>query len=260
MKKALLAILFSIIALACMGQNSGALKFMGIPIDGTEEQFSHELRNKGFKYDPIYECYKGQFNGETVDVYIHTNHNLVDRVYVAFPYTTENDIRIKFNRLLSQFNDNGKYLALCINNEIPGDENIHYQISVQNKRYQATFSYFDQDRDILAFVNDFTEKLSKYISKEQADVFRSFVQQLSTIPEDERVSFMETVCDNMQKYAEENQHEMNEEQIASAFQILHVMRSLADGEVWFMIHEFRGKYQIGLYYDNLHNQAHGEDL
>ena len=38
------------------------------------------------------------------------------------------------------------------------------------------------------------------------------------------------------------------------------MSSLADGEVWFMIHERYGRYQIGLYYDNLHNQAHGEDL
>lgn len=38
------------------------------------------------------------------------------------------------------------------------------------------------------------------------------------------------------------------------------MRALADGEVWFMIHERYGRYQIGLYYDNLYNQAHGEDL
>ena len=38
------------------------------------------------------------------------------------------------------------------------------------------------------------------------------------------------------------------------------LRSLADGDVWFMIHERYGRYQIGLYYDNLHNQAHGEDL
>ena len=38
------------------------------------------------------------------------------------------------------------------------------------------------------------------------------------------------------------------------------MKSLADGDVWFMIHESYGRYNIGLYYDNLHNQAHGEDL
>ena len=36
--------------------------------------------------------------------------------------------------------------------------------------------------------------------------------------------------------------------------------SLADGSVWFMIHNNYGRYRIGLYYDNLHNQAHGEDL
>ena len=38
------------------------------------------------------------------------------------------------------------------------------------------------------------------------------------------------------------------------------MKSLADGEVWFMIHENYGRYNISLYYDNLHNQANGEDL
>ena len=38
------------------------------------------------------------------------------------------------------------------------------------------------------------------------------------------------------------------------------MKSLADGDVWFMIHESYGRYNIGLYYENLHNQAHGEDL
>lgn len=41
---------------------------------------------------------------------------------------------------------------------------------------------------------------------------------------------------------------------------LDAMTSLADGDVWFMIQENYGQYYIGLYYDNLHNQAHGEDL
>ena len=38
------------------------------------------------------------------------------------------------------------------------------------------------------------------------------------------------------------------------------MKSLADGDVWFMIHENYGCYNLGLYYDNLHNRANGEDL
>lgn len=39
------------------------------------------------------------------------------------------------------------------------------------------------------------------------------------------------------------------------------MKSLADGEVWFMVHGNHGRYyNICLYYDNLHNQAHGEAL
>ena len=38
------------------------------------------------------------------------------------------------------------------------------------------------------------------------------------------------------------------------------IKFLSDGSVWFMIHEHYGCYQIGLYYDNLLTQAHGEDL
>lgn len=30
--------------------------------------------------------------------------------------------------------------------------------------------------------------------------------------------------------------------------------------VWFTIMEFYGEYYIGIYYDNVYNQANGEDL
>ena len=82
-------LLISVVAFA----QGGPLKFLGIPIDGTEAQFISQLKGKGFTYNSLYECYKGQFNGQNVDVYLHTNHKLVDRVYVAFPYTSEESIR-----------------------------------------------------------------------------------------------------------------------------------------------------------------------
>ena len=51
---------------------------------------------------------------------------------------------------------------------------------------------------------------------------------------------------------------------AARFDVTGLLRDgtnyLAVKIVWFMIHERYGRYQIGLYYDNLHNQAHGEDL
>ena len=38
------------------------------------------------------------------------------------------------------------------------------------------------------------------------------------------------------------------------------MKSVADGCVWYMINKSYGQFQILLFYDNLHNQANGEDL
>lgn len=34
----------------------------------------------------------------------------------------------------------------------------------------------------------------------------------------------------------------------------------ANKQVWFMISEFQGEYYISMYYDNLYNEANGEDL
>ena len=170
------------------------------------------MRGKGFTYNSLYENYKGQFNGKNVEVYIHTNHNLVDRVYVSFLSTIEENIRIDFNRLLSQFKKNSKYMDLSTNEQIPDNDDISYEITVNKKRYQASFSYFDPERDPLAFANALIDKF---------DGNKAFL-------------FLATLIDGM--------------------------KSLADGEVWFMIHENYGHYNIGLYYDNLHNQANGEDL
>ena len=108
MKKTLLIALLTLFSAVCFGQDGGTLKFLGIPIDGTEAQFAAKLKAKGFTYSTLTEGYKGPFNGKQVDVYIHTNHNLVDRVYVAFPNTTEEGIRVEFNRLLAQFKDKQK--------------------------------------------------------------------------------------------------------------------------------------------------------
>ena len=182
MKKAILITLLVFFSVVCMGQNEGALKFLGIPIDGTETQFAAKLRGKGFTYNSTYESYKGQLNGKSVDVYIHTNHNLVDRVYVAFPYTSEEGIRVEFNKLLSQFKDNGKYMDLSMNTEIPSGEDISYEISVNKKRYQASFSYFDPDRDPLELMNALLDKFDEFFTPEQIAEFKASIKKTMEAP------------------------------------------------------------------------------
>ena len=263
MRKTLLIALLTLFSAMCFGQDGGPLKFLGIPIDGTEAQFVSKLKAKGFTYNSFYESYKGQFNGKPVDVYIHTNHNLVDRVYVVFPYTTEEGIRVEFNRLLGQFKDNGKYMDLVMNEEIPEDDDISYEISVKNKRYQASFSYFDSDRDPVAFMNALMDNFSEFFTEEQLAKLKEYIVKAMDVPADQREDLQAEMMAEMQEMGLD-QDENAEPDTEKAFRFLATvvdgMRSLADGEVWFMIHKRYDRYQIGLYYDNLHNQAHGEDL
>ncbi|MBO4816819.1 MAG: hypothetical protein J5498_00845 [Bacteroidales bacterium] len=263
MKNTILITLLALFSVVCFAQDGGPLKFLGIPIDGTESQFAAKLRAKGFTYSTLTEGYKGQFNGKPVDVYIHTNHNLVDRVYVAFPYTTEESIRTEFNRLLGQFKNNAKYLDLSMNEEIPEDDDISYEISVKNKRYQASFSYYDTDRDRISFMSSLIDKFSEFFTAEQLVKLKEYAIKAMDVPQDQQEALQSEMMAEMQKMGL-GQGEDVEPDPEKAYKFLATlmdgMRSLADGDVWFMIHERYGRYQIGLYYDNLHNQAHGEDL
>ena len=263
MKKTILIALLTLFSAVCFAQDGGPLKFLGIPIDGTEAQFAAKLKAKGFTYSTVTEGYKGQFNGKNVDVYIHTNHNLVDRVYVAFPYTNEDGIRTKFNRLLGQFKDNGKYLDLVMNEEIPEDDDISYEITVKNKRYQASFCYYDADRDRIAFMNALMDKFSEFFTAEQLAKLKEYAVKAMDAPQDQQEALQEEMMAEMQKMGlgQDPDAEVDPEKaIKFLATFMDGMRSLADGDVWFMIHEHYGRYQIGLYYDNLHNKAHGEDL
>ena len=59
MKKTLFITLLTLLSIVCFGQDGGTLKFLGIPIDGTEAQFAAKLKSKGFTYNTVYESYKG---------------------------------------------------------------------------------------------------------------------------------------------------------------------------------------------------------
>ena len=263
MNRILLIIFLAFVSVVASSQDAGALKFLGIPIDGTEAQFASKLKGKGFTYSSVYESYKGQFNGKNVDVYIHTNHNLVDRVYVAFPYTSEEGIRVEYDRLLSQFKENGKYMDLSMNEEIPEDDDISYEISVKNKRYQASFSYFDPDRDPIVFMDALLDKFSEFFTEEQLVKLKEYSKKAMTVSDEERDALQAQMMAEMQSMGLGQDPDTTadpEKALRFLATFMDGMRSLADGEVWFMIHEHYGRYQIGLYYDNLHNQAHGEDL
>ncbi len=260
MKKLVCIVFLSLLSLVVVAQNPGALKFLGIPIDGTELQFASKLKAKGFTYNSISKSYKGQFNGEDVDIYLHTNHNLMDRVYVAFPKTDEDGIKAEFNRLLSQFNDNDKYLDLSFNEMIPDDEDISYEITIKKKRYQASFSYIDPNLDPLPVIDPFMDHFSDFFTQDELSQLKNKMRTLFSLPENQQKSFEELIRAEVESIYIKQVEANPNKAVDLLVSYLDAMESLANGSVWFMIHEHAGKYYIGLYYDNLQNRAHGEDL
>ena len=139
----------------------------------------------------------------------------------------EGQIKTRFNTLCKQFKENSKYISLG-NYEISEDEDISYEMSVNNKRYEAIFYQKPIVTDSIEgekIYADFEEKvLQKYTENE----------------------------------LENSTDDVNEELLKST--ILYAMELASKKAVWFSISESYGEYYISMYYDNEYNKANGEDL
>lgn len=145
-------VVFVLFATACTSpqtntkQEKDVTTFLGIPVDGTKNKMIQKLESKGFTYDAKHDRLKGEFNGKKVNIYIVTNNNKVYRIVVSDAnYTDEAGIKIRFNNLCYQFENNPKYISLSEDYTIGEDEDISYEIIVNKKRYQAIFSQVNKD-------------------------------------------------------------------------------------------------------------------
>lgn len=212
-------------------------KFLGIPVDGTKNQMIQKIKAKGFSYNQKQDRLKGKFNGRDVYVSVVTNKNKVWRIVVqdVVP-SSETNIKIRFNELCRQFSENEKYVPqnLTGNYEIESDEDISYNITVRNKRYEA--GYFQMTEKDKEFLQDTTALMnavkpiiqSKYTEEELDNPTEEITQDVYNIAAD---------------YLFENLYER-----------------VKNRSVWFLINEFYGDYSIIMYYDNELNKARGEDL
>lgn len=212
-------------------------KFLGIPVDGTKNQMIQKIKAKGFTYNQKQDRLKGKFNGRDVYVSVVTNKNKVWRIVVqdVVP-SSETNIKIRFNELCRQFSENEKYVPqnLTGNYEIESDEDISYNITVRNKRYEA--GYFQMTEKDKEFLQDTTALMnavkpiiqSKYTEEELDNPTEEITQDVYNIAAD---------------YLFENLYER-----------------VKNRSVWFLINEFYGTYTIIMYYDNELNKARGEDL
>ncbi len=135
-------------------------KFMGIPVDGSPTEMIKKLKAKGFKTDEDAmqavkqglidldgpEVLTGRFNGEYVRLYLNVGTNNVWRISLVDKNSRdETQIRIRFNNLVRQFEDNGKYVPYVDEQTIADDEDISYQMTVNKKQYQAGFVQKGED-------------------------------------------------------------------------------------------------------------------
>ena len=136
MKKLFLLFLVLLTCVVLYGQEvSSVTRFLGIPIDGTKAEMISKLKDKGFTSVPGTDgMLEGEFNGKDVYVIVQTNNRKVWRIAVMDKNKCdEAQIKINFNNLCSQFENNSKYFSFG-DQTIPENENINYEMIVNNKR------------------------------------------------------------------------------------------------------------------------------
>ncbi|MBK7215260.1 MAG: hypothetical protein IPH88_18650 [Bacteroidales bacterium] len=205
-------------------------QFLGIPVNGSKSEMIEKLKSKGFKITPENkDILVGEFNGTNVNIHIATNNNKVCRIMINDVHPiSEIDIKIRFNKLCQQFQNNRRYLSTSILSSdftISDDEDISYELTVNNKRYEAVYYQLPTNLDSAATVEELkTFLLTKYSE-----------DQLSSPKEELQKEILETGLSYfMDKYSKK--------------------------VVWFMINEYLGEYYITMYYDNEYNRANGDEL
>ena len=223
--------LLMLLTLSLSAQERDVVKFMGIPVDGTKSEMISQIKKKGFVYNSEDDYLQGRFNGKDVNVYIHTEKGLVDRIMVAYRNDyDEVSIKYEFNSLLSQFLHNERYSLRDTCNYIGENE----RISIHKKRYQVGFyqTYSSQEKEeLLRKINnnfDYYVELIKEYMPDYKDLFSNYEYK-----------------------------DFTEKSILAMLETKYEIGNL----VWFTIcATVYDEYYICIYYDNLYNTANGEDL
>lgn len=201
--------------------------FLGIPVDGYKSEMKQKLISKGYVPKKIgdNEFFEGEFNGVDVHIYIATNNNKVYRIMLCDANTrSEADIKIRFNTLVSQFQNNKKYTSLE-DYTLSESEDISYNMAVRKKNYDALFYQVPN------------------------------MEKVDTLALQEHVR-----GEILKKYSPEQLENPSEEISKEAESIAMRMGMIFKKPVWFRICEHYGEYYITMFYDNEYNHANGEDL
>ncbi len=106
-----------------------------------------KLKAKGFIYNAQVGTLERTFNGEKVFISIKSNKNKVWRIAVIDKTgRDEGQIKIRFNNLCQQFDDNQKYNSLNGTQELSDDDDISYGMTIEHKQFEATYYQLPYER------------------------------------------------------------------------------------------------------------------
>lgn len=253
------------LSLLCNAQDR-ALKFLGIPVDGYKSEMIQNLRDKGYAYSNNggEDVLTGEFNGTDVNIYIGTNNNKVWRIYIADEDTRdEYQIKLRFNTLCDQFERNSRYTSLLAEDQkIPTDEDISYEMNVNNKHYEAAFYQIPDDPNLINNIEELSARFDN-LNLGQQDIlaFEQQVEAMTGLFSALSAYDAETFSKYDADYFVHLGAASEDEQITMAMTLMEdIMSILSNRMVWFTISEYYGEYYISMYYDNGYNRASGEDL
>lgn len=253
-------------------QEKEVTQFLGIPVDGSKTEMIEKLKAKGFQSSETAKfsgCdLEGEFNGYDVLIGVVTNKSKVYRIYVEDKNRiNETSIKIRFNKLCEQFANNPKYISLQ-NYTIPENEDISYQISAHNKRYQAAFYQIginnidaeELKRLKFTLFSKYSEEQLENPSKEtQWEIIYFLMEYINKYSDNS--PFFSKLKNFFSKYTKEQLENPTEEVQLEIIKLFMDLTELCSKKtVWFKIDESYGGYYITMYYDNGYNQANGEDL
>lgn len=219
--------------------------FLGIPVDGTKPEMIAKLKEKGFVYSSHSDNLRGEFNGEEVEIRVVTNNNKVWRIAVFDKrFRDEQQIKIRYNELCRQFSNNKRYTSFLNKDSsyvIPYDEDISYEMSVNEKLYQASFY---QNPDSVTFFNN------PIMQRECPTVYKA-VSEIG-------ISNLRKDGDLLSEYVKGFSRD---EALNFIPEFFRMNSFLWKKSVWFQISYLRyDEYFIVMFYDNKYNEANGEDL
>lgn len=234
MNRLLSITLLLLLSVAACAQERHVTHFLGIPVDGSKTEMLRKLREKGFRASKVGDL-KGEFNGRDVHLSVVSKRDRVWRIMVqdATP-SSKTGVIIRFNKLCRQFQDNPKYMSFRDDQTIPDDEDVSYEITVNDKCYEAAFyQNYPTVLDTAQLYEELTPLLAERFSEDE----------IVNMTEDERGALVSL----MAKYYN-----------------LTLMTDALKRSVWFMIDKDRyssSDFRILMFYDNEYNSGDdGSDL